>query len=98
MLQSISFCLKDLIVPGVGALLFGFLANLARHYIQRIKDESLREFLLELVKAAEQIYGPGKGAAKRQYVLEQARRRGCEVKRDQVETAVFNMNREEVVR
>ena len=92
MLQSISFCLKDLVVPGVGALLFGFLANLARHYVQRIKDERLRQLLLELVKAAEQIYGPGKGTAKRRYVLQQARRHGYEVSRDQVEAAVHELN------
>ncbi len=95
MLQSLSFCLKDLIVPGVGALLFGFLANLARHYIQRIKNEQLRQFLLELVKAAEQIFGPGKGAAKLHYVMEQARRRGYAVTREQVEAAVHDLNNEQ---
>ena len=94
MLQSISICLKDIVVPGVGALLIAFLANLARYYIRRIKDERLRQLLLELVKAAEQIYGSGKGAAKRRYVLQQARRVGYpDVTRQEVETAVFDMNR-----
>lgn len=96
MLQSISFCLKDLVVPGVGALLIGLLANLARHYIQRIKDERLRQLLLELVQAAEQIYGPGTGSAKRRYVLQQARQRGYpDVTRQQVEAAVHELNKSE---
>ncbi len=98
MIHTISFCLKDLLVPGVGALLIALLANLARLYIRRLKDECLRQLLLELVAAAEQIYGAGKGTAKRRYVLQQARRQGYEVKRDQVETAVFTMNKEETVR
>ncbi len=93
MLQSISFCLKELVVPGAGALLIGFLANLARHYIRRIKDERLRQLLLELVQAAEQIYGPGKGTAKRRYVLQQARQRGYpDVTRQEVEAAVHQLN------
>ena len=93
MLQSISFCLKDVVVPGLGALFIGFLANLARHCIRRIKDERLRQLLLELVKAGEQIYGPAKGAAKRRYVLQQARQRGYpNVTRQQVEAAVHELN------
>lgn len=93
MLQSISFCLKEIAVPGVGALLIAFLANLARHYIRRIKDERLRQLLLDLVKAAEQIYGSGKGAAKRRYVLQEARHRGYpDVIRQQVEAAVHELN------
>ena len=93
MLQNISFCLKDLLLPGVGVLLTGFLANLARQYIRRIKDQRLRQLLLELVKAAEQLYGPGKGTAKRRYVLQQAQRRGYpHVTRQEVETAVHDLN------
>lgn len=97
-MDRIQMILQGLILPGAGALLVGFLAALARQYIERIKDERLRALLLALVKAAEQIYGPGQGAAKRDYVLQQARLRGVnKVYSAELEAAVWEMKRESVV-
>lgn len=92
MLNLISFCLTNLLLPGVGILLIGFLISLVYQRIRSIKDERLRQLLLELVRAAEQIYGPGKGTAKRRYVLQRAQRRGYpNVTRQQVEAAVYDV-------
>ena len=54
--------LQGLVVPGLGALVAAVVFAALRKYIQRIDDDRLRELLLELVRAAEQIYGPGRGA------------------------------------
>ncbi len=87
--------LNSLILPGLGSLLIAVLFALARHYIQQIKNMQLRQALLDLVKAAEQIYGAGKGAAKRRYVMERARRRRLQpVAREDVEAAVYELRRE----
>jgi len=97
-MDKIQMVLQGLILPGAGALLVGFLAALARQYIERIKDERLRALLLALAKAAEQIYGPGQGEVKRNYVLQQARLRGLNgVKSADLEAAVWEMKRESVV-
>ncbi len=96
-MDRLEMIVQGLILPGAGALLVGFLAALAKQYIERIKDERLRALLLALVKAAEQIYGPGQGEAKRDYVLQQARLRGLSaVKRADLEAAVWQMKRESV--
>ena len=92
MLDGLAFSLKNVLLPAVSTIIIGFLCNLARHYIQRIKDEQLREFLRRLVNAAEQIYGPGSGAAKYEYVVRQAQRRGYQVTRTDVEAAVYDIN------
>jgi hypothetical protein len=47
--------------------------------------------LLALVQAAEQIYGAGKGEAKRRYVREKMREKNLPLTRDDVESAVFNL-------
>lgn len=92
MLDLISFCLTNLLLPGMGVLFIGFLISLVCQHVRSIKDERLRQLLLELVKAAEQIYGPKKGSAKRRYVLQEAHRRGYpNVARQQVEAAVYDL-------
>lgn len=79
--------------PGVGALIAAALFRVVRHYVAKVRDDRLRALLMELAKAAEQIYGPGKGAAKRRYVQEQAQRRGFgEVGQEQIEAAVYDLN------
>ena len=92
MLETLSFSLKNLLLPGVMTLIIGFLCNLVRLYIQQIRDVRLRRFLQQLVEAAEQIYGPGQGAAKYEYVVRQAQRQGHPVNRADIEAAVFRTN------
>jgi len=89
--------LQGLVVPGLGALVAAVVFAALRKYIQRIDDDRLRELLLELVRAAEQIYGPGRGAEKRRYVEQRLRQLGLErVPREKVEAAVHQVNGETV--
>ena len=94
MLEALSFSLTNVVLPGVVTLIVGFLCSLVRLYIQQIQDERLRQFLQRLVEAAEQIYGPGQGAAKYEYVVRQAQRQGQRVTRSDIEAAVFRTNSE----
>lgn len=87
----------SLVLPGLGALLLAALFALVRTYIARIHDERLRAFLIQLVAAAEQIYGPRMGAEKRAYVLDRARASGLATYQDKelrslVEGAVYDLN------
>lgn len=92
-MEQLAGYVQALAVPGVGVLAVALLARVARHYIEQVKDERLREVLLRLVKAAEQIYGPGRGMVKLQYVQEQARRHGLgRVDREAIEAAVYDLN------
>ncbi len=94
MLEALSFSLKNILLPGVSALIVGFLCNLVRLYIRSIKDQRLRELLERLVNAAEQIYGPDEGPAKYEYVVRQAQQRGHWATRPDIEAAVYHMNSE----
>ncbi len=95
--EFIGQLVRQLLLPGLGALVAAVLFSLLRKYIRRIDDERLRQLLLELVRAAEQIYGPGRGAAKRRYVAEKLRQLGLDgVSRDKVEAAVYQLNNDEV--
>ena len=94
MLEALSFSLTNVVLPGVVTLIVGFLCSLVRLYIQQIQDERLRQFLQQLVEAAEQIYGPGQGAAKYEYVVRQAQRQGHQATRADIEAAVFRTNTE----
>jgi hypothetical protein len=86
--------LGQILLPGTGTLLAGFLVALALQQVKRIKDQRLRELLTTLVKAAEQIYGPQQGAAKLDYVTQQAAARGAgKVARAAVEAAVFEVSK-----
>ena len=85
--------LHAMVEPGLGAILLGLAFKVARLYAKRIEDERLQRFVLQLVKAAEQIYGPGTGAAKLQYVEQQAKRAGvANVSRDAIEAAVYDLS------
>ena len=92
MLETLSFSLKNILLPGISTIVVGFICQLVRQYIQRIKDERLREFLERLINAAEQIYGSGEGAAKYENVVRQAQQRGYRVSRADVEAAVYQIN------
>ncbi len=91
-MQKIQWILEAIVLPGTSTLLVGYLCALAAKYIQRLKDQRLRELLLALVKAAEQIYGAGTGDLKRDYVLQQARAQGLAgVSSAKLEAAVYEM-------
>lgn len=75
---------------------------LLRELVNGVKQQRLREILLVLVKAAEQIYGPQPattadaetvGELKRNFVLEQAQEKGLAVTRNDVEAAVYDAKR-----
>lgn len=85
--------LQEVLLPGLSSLLVAAVLALVRRYINRLEDERLRQLLLELVAAAEQIYGPGRGAEKRRYVIEKLREQGLGgVERDRIEAAVYRLN------
>ena len=65
------------IVPTAGAALLLAAFALARSYAAKIRDERLRELILQLVAAAEQIYGKGAGEEKKSYVLDELASRGA---------------------
>ncbi len=93
MMEVIGGWLRQVLLPGLSTLLVGVVLALVRRYINRLDDERLRRLLLELVQAAEQIYGPGRGAEKRRYVIEKLRERGIgRVDREQLEAVVYEMN------
>ncbi|MGI5820115.1 MAG: hypothetical protein ACOX9R_18675 [Armatimonadota bacterium] len=92
MIEVISGWLHNVLLPGFSTLLIAAGLGLVRQYVQRLKDERLRQLLLELVLAAEQIYGPGNGEAKRSYVMERLSENGyANVAREQVEAMVFGL-------
>ncbi|NSW54543.1 MAG: hypothetical protein HPY44_00900 [Armatimonadetes bacterium] len=90
-MENVLEYVRVLAVPGLGALLLGLAFRVSRKYVEKINDERLRALLLELVKAAEQIYGSGNGEVKMRYVQEQATRRGVRVDRNSVEAAVYDL-------
>ena len=83
--------LTGMVLPGLGALLLGAGVTLGREYAKRLRSDRLREVLLALVQAAEQIYGAGKGEAKRRYVREKMKEKGLPVSREDVEAAVYGL-------
>jgi len=92
-MEVIGGWLQELALPGLGTLLMAAALALVRRYINRLDDERLRQLLLELVRAAEQIYGPGAGAQKRAYVTSKLSDYGYgEVDRDQLEAAVYALS------
>ena len=93
MIDIIGGWLREVLLPGFSTLLIAAALTLVRQYVQRLRDERLRQLLLELVRAAEQIYGPGNGEAKRRYVTEKLRESGyMGVAREQVEAMVYELN------
>lgn len=83
--------LTGTVLPGVATVLLGAAAMLAREYIKHLKNARLQQMLLALVQAAEQIYGAGKGEAKRRYVREKSKAKGLAPTREDVEAAVYTM-------
>jgi len=73
------------------ALLVPILWHVARAQAALTDDKRVRELLLELVKAAEQIYGAGRGDEKRGYVLDQAIARRLPADRARIEAAVHDL-------
>lgn len=57
--------------------------------IKSLGADCRNRVLADLVAAAEQIYGPGNGEAKRRYVLERIRARGWKYDRDKLEAEVY---------
>ena len=93
MMGVIGGWLHNVLLPGVSTLLIAAGLGLVRQYVQRLKDERLRQLLLELVRSAEQIYGPGNGEAKRLYVTEKLREKGYpDVERDAIEAMVYGLD------
>lgn len=91
-MEVIGEWLRELVLPGLGTLLMAAALALVRQYINRLEDERLRQLLLELVRAAEQIYGPGAGAQKRAYVTSKLGEYGYRgVDRNRLEAAVYEL-------
>lgn len=55
-------------LPAMGTIVLVALFSVAKQYAAKIKDERLRRLVEALVLAAEQIYGSGRGEAKKAYV------------------------------
>jgi len=81
--------LVNLVVPGLVALLLAGLFEVAREYAGKIKNERLREIVLALVKAAEQMYGKGRGTEKKAAVVEAAPKGVTDA---MIEAAVYDLN------
>lgn len=95
MSEVIGQLLSGVVLPGAGAALLVAGLTLARQYAGRIKDAQLQQIVLTLVQAAEQIYGPGKGDAKRRFVRDKLKQRGLtDVSREDVEAAVYQMSQQ----
>ena len=93
MIETISGWLQGVLLPGFGTLLLAAALGLVRRYVGKIEDERLRQLILELVQAAEQIYGPCNGEAKRRYVVEKLRETGRgKVDRNKLEAAVYSLS------
>jgi len=86
--------LKGTLLPGLGAILLAAGVALAREYVRHLRDARLRRVLLSLVQAAEQIYGAGKGEAKRRYVREKMKEKGLPLTREDVEATVYGVTQD----
>ena len=87
--------IQEVLLPGMGTLLLAAAFGLARHYASRLENDRLQQLVLELVRAAEQIYGPGSGDAKRSYVLDRLHEHGYpDVDPAMIEAIVFDLNGE----
>ena len=85
--------LTGTILPGLGAAFVVAAIGLLREWAKQLKDERARQALMALVEAAEQLYGPGKGEAKRRYVRERMKQQGLEkMGREDLESAVYGLN------
>ena len=86
--------LTGTVVPGLEAVLAVAAIALLREWARRLKDERARRALMALVEAAEQLYGPGKGEAKRRYVRERMKQKGLQqLSREDLEATVYGLNK-----
>ena len=93
-MSKVAAILQAIMVPGMSTVLLGILAALAAQYLQKIKDQRLRELLTALVQAAEQVYGAGAGSQKLAYVQQQAKAQGLgSVSAAHVEASVYNLGK-----
>jgi len=91
-METIGQLLTGAVLPGAGSLLILVALGLAKEYAGQLKDAKTRQLLLALVQAAEQIYGPGKGEAKRRFVREKMKEKGlASAGREDMEAAVYRM-------
>ena len=79
-------------ISGFIAVAVLFVIAVLRQYIEKLKDERLRNLLWGLVEAAEQIYDAGEGAAKYEYVVREAQKQGQSLHRADVEAVVHSLN------
>jgi hypothetical protein len=87
--------LVQVVVPGLGAALLVAAIAFVREYAKQMKDERVRKVLEALVQAAEQLYGPGKGEAKRRFVREKMKQNGLgELGREALEAEVYRLKAE----
>ena len=84
---------------GLGAallpILVVYVCNLIREWAVKIGDERLRELVLELVRAAEQLFtGEERGPERLMYVKRQLEKRGLaeRVPHEAIEAAVYKLN------
>lgn len=90
--ETIGQVLTGVVLPGLGSALLVAAITLARVYAQQLKSERQRQILLALVKAAEQLYGEGKGEAKRRFVRERMKQKGLgDLGREELEAAVYEL-------
>lgn len=82
--------LMHVVLPGVASALLAAAFALAWQLVERIKDERVRYVVRELVRAAEQIFGPKHGAEKLDYVKTKLKQRGLDRRVDlpQIEAMV----------
>ena len=91
-MEIIGGWLREVVMPGLSTLVLTVIFALLRRYLGKLDDERLRQLLLELVRAAEQIYGPGAGAQKRGFVMEKLREYGyTDVELEKLEAAVYEL-------
>lgn len=83
--------LRDVILPLLGTLLAMAAIAYLRSLAARTEDDRLRAFIEELVRAAEQMFGPKAGEQKLKWVEEQARENGRDAPRSMIEAAVRDL-------
>lgn len=88
------------IAVGVGsALITGFLIPALIKWQSSIKDKRIFNYIKSVVNAAEQLYGPGTGKIKKEYVTEIVKKAFGKVLTDEqidalIESAVFHISQE----
>lgn len=95
--ETVGAVLREVVTPGLSAAVLVAVFGFVREWAKQMKDERLRQVLLALVRAAEQLYGPGKGEAKRRYVREKMKQNGLgQLNRESLEAAVYEVSKEAV--